>query len=77
MLILISLGCGLCVASIPTIIYLGYQYDAMRAALQEVYDNLGPEAPNCGCTGCSYEITAALKAVLPFVNQHYKKKAPG
>lgn len=46
----------------------------MLKALQEVYDNLGPEATDCGCAGCNYEINAALKAVLPFVNQHYKKR---
>jgi len=61
---------------------LSAQVDTLRKeiakkddALQEVYDNLGPEAAKCGCPGCSYEINAALKAVLPFVKQHYKKKA--
>lgn len=58
-----------------TIINLMSKLLDRQNALQEVYNNLGPEAANCGCQGCSYEINAALRAVLPFVNQHYKKKA--
>jgi hypothetical protein len=74
MSVLIFIGCAIFVTLVYAVIHLVFQYKDMQSALQEVYDNLGPEATNCGCMGCEYETNAAIKAVLPFVNQHYKKR---